>query len=162
MERGSDTGKSSSSGGVEAPNGGGNTMSKEKRSKGRKKKAGIVGLLAATVAGLAIWRVLECGGLGKGKGTGKTGTRTEATEPRKARPNPMKRPLEVVVDGDRYQIGGKDVTIEQAIDLARKVTEGPGPAVSILLKGSSRARAEKRIATAFKAAKIDYVMRDQK
>ena len=54
------------------------TDSRKKRKSSMKRKAGLVALVGAGVAGILIWRYIECAGLGKGGGKG--GEKTAATQ----------------------------------------------------------------------------------
>ena len=66
----------------------------------------------------------------------------------------------MVIDGDRYLVDSVSHPLPKILELARNVAPGQGPAVLVLRKDSSTARAEKRIAGEFKTQKIDFVMRD--
>jgi hypothetical protein len=72
----------------------------------------------------------------------------------------LKRPLKVTIDGDKYLVDGTSHPLPKILELAGRVPAGQGPAVLVLRKDSSTARAEKQIATEFRAKKIDFVMRD--
>ena len=70
-------------------------------------------------------------------------------------------PLKVVIDGDKYYVGSSARSLSKIVKMARKVAPGQGPAVVVVRKGSSKARAEHRISKKLRAHKIDFVMQDE-
>lgn len=66
----------------------------------------------------------------------------------------LKRPLVVFIDGYKYMVKGKETPLETVLEMATKVPSGQGPAVRVVMKGTSKAGAEDKIMRALKKKKV--------
>ncbi|HOD83050.1 MAG: hypothetical protein BWX88_02112 [Planctomycetes bacterium ADurb.Bin126] len=66
-------------------------------------------------------------------------TRPAATQP--ATPN-VTRPLEIVIEDRAYLVAGKAVSLEEIEQMLGRIPDGPGPAVMVNRRPSSRAETE--------------------
>lgn len=124
---------------------------------------GAVPLIAAVVLIVIIAALLLGGSLGwfSGTGEGDGAPSSEEASPSSEEistdPAPVVgRPLRIEIDGESYQAGGETVTVRRIVELSGAVPDGSGPAVVIVRRESSRAKAEKTLMDALNAKKISF------